>query len=180
MNKKLILFLFTLCFFGCNQREEFKASTGLLYFDVDGFFKQEVARLKKVNPEVVKEVSVNGTTEQSAIHIPNWEKELAIFSNADINKASWKGSFEIQKTENTESYTSNNKRIPVKKVLVYRYHSKVNKLEIIISNKNILYSSGDTLLYCPDSLYQIKKHQKIKLMKAKTYGVTGRFKQKKA
>jgi len=176
MNKKLILFVFALGCFGCNQREESKANTNLLYFDISGYFKREATRLKKINPEIVKVVSVNGTAEQRKLRITDWDKELAIFSNADINKASWKGSFKIEKAEYTESYTSNNKRISVKKVLVYKDNSKVKKLEIIITNKNILYSSGDTLLYYPDSLYQIKKHQKIKLLKAKTYTVTGRFK----
>lgn len=175
MNKKLILFAFALGCFGCNQPEESKANTDLLYFDVSGYFRREASRLKKINPEIVKEVSVNGAAEQQKLRITDWEEELAVFSNADINKASWKGSFKIEKAEHTESYTSNNKRIPVKKVLVCKDKSKVKKLEIIITNNNILYSSGDTLLYYPDSLYQIKKHQKIKLLKAKTYTVIGRF-----
>jgi len=176
MNKKLILFAFALGCFGCNQPEESKANTDLLYFDIKGYFKREATRLKKMNPEIVKEVSVNGTAEQRKLRITDWDKELAIFSNADINKASWKGSFKAEKGEYIQSFTSNNKRIPVKKVLVYKDNSKVKKLEIVITNNNILYNSGDTLLYYPDSLYQIKKHQKIKLLKAKTYTVTGRFK----
>lgn len=176
MNKKLILFAFALGCFGCNQPEESKANTDLLYFDVSGYFRREASRLKKINPEIVKEVSVNGAAEQQKLRITDWEEELAVFSNADINKTSWKGSFKIEKAEYKESYTSNNKRIPVKKVLIYKDNSKVKKLEIIITNKNILYSSGDTLIYYPNSLYQIKKHQKIKLLKAKTYTITGRFK----
>jgi len=176
MNKKIILFVFALGCFGCNQREESKANTNLLYFDINGYFKREATRLKKTNPEIVKEVSVNGAAEQRKLRITDWEKEFAIFSNADINKASWKGSFKVQKTGDTESYTTNNKRIPVKKVLVDKDDSNVKRLEIIITSNNILYSSGDTLLYYPDSIYQIKKHQKIKLLKAKTYTVTGRFK----
>lgn len=176
MKKKLILLAFALSCFGCNQRKEFKADTNLLYFDINGYFKREATRLKKINPEIVKEVSVNGAAERRKIRITDWEKELAIFSNADINKASWRGSFEVQKAEDTESYTSNNKRIPVKKVIVEKDNSNVKRLEVIITSNNILYSSGDTLLYCPDSIYQIKKHQKIKLLKAKTYTVTGRFK----
>jgi len=46
----------------------------------------------------------------------------------------------------------------------------------VISNKNILYSSGDTLVYYPDSLYEIRKHQKIKLLAQKTYQITGKLK----
>jgi len=176
MNKKLILLAFALSCFGCNQREEVKADTNSLYFDINGYFKREATRLTKINPEIVKEVSVNGAVEQRKLRITDWEKELAVFSNADINKASWRGSFKVQKAGDTEIYTSNNKRIPVKKLIVEKGNPNVKRLEIIITGNNILYSSGDTLRYYPDSIYQIKKHQKIKLLKAKTYTITGRFK----
>jgi len=176
MSKKFIFLVFALGLFACNQPKQPEVNTNVLYFDITGYFKQEATRLRNLNPEIVKEVSVNGLMEQKKMKISDWEKELAIFTNADINKASWKGSFKITKTPGTETYTSSNKRIPVKKVVIQKQDSKVKRLEIIITNKNILYSSGDTLFYYPDSLYKIIKHQKIKLLKPKTYTVTGTLK----
>lgn len=176
MHKQLIFLIFTLTFVACNQREESKANTDLLYFDVKGYFNREAIRLNKINPLIRKEVSINNSIERKTAKVGDWEKEFSIFTNADINKTSWKGSFKIQKSPQFESYISNNKRIPVKKVFVFKTNNELKKIEVIIYNKNILYTSGDTLIYYPDSLYQIKKHQKIKLLKAKSYIITGKFK----
>jgi len=175
MNKNLILSVFAFGLFGCNQREASKANKDLLYFDLKGYFVGEAIRLNKINPQVKKQVIVNGTSETSVIHITDWQKEFAIFMNADINKASWKGSFKADNNLAFEHYTSANKKIPVKNLLVSKTDGKVKKIEIIIANKNILYLSGDTLIYYPDSLYQIKKYQKIKLLNAKSYQITGKF-----
>ncbi|GGI25080.1 hypothetical protein [Pedobacter mendelii] len=176
MNKKLIFLVFALGFIACNQREESKANTDLLYFDINGYFKKEAVRLKKLNPQIVKEVSVNDVSETQTLKLTDWEKELAIFINADINKASWKGSFNMDKKFELEHYTSSSKKIPIKDVVINTLNNKVKKVQIIISNKNILYTSSDTLIYYPDSLYQIKKYQKIKLLMAKSYHILGKFK----
>lgn len=175
MNRKLILFVCAFGLLGCNQREESKANTDLLYFDVKGYFVKEAIRLSKLNPQITKQVTVNGTTETNLIHIEDWQKEFSIFVNADINKASWKGSFKTDNTTDFEHYTSSSKKIPVKGVLINKVSGKIKKIEIIIANKNILYTSGDTLTYYPDSLYQISKHQKIKLLSSKSYQIRGKF-----
>lgn len=175
MVKRLICFVFALSLISCNQEKESKSNTELLYFDISGYFQQESVRLKKLNPEILKEVDINGVKESKKLSIKDWEKEFSIFANADINKASWKGSFKIQKLSNGLIYTSSSKKIPVKSIRIDSFGNKVKKIEIIISNKNILYTSGDKLLYYPDSLYLVRKHQKIKLLKEKKYQVKEYF-----
>lgn len=176
MTKKLYIAVFALALLSCNQRKAAEANTGFLYFDIKGYFGKEISRLQKLNPTVQKTVSVNGNTDNKATHIADWQKELAIFVNADINKTSWRGSFKINQENGADVYTSDNKKIPVKKVLVERSNAKINKLEIIIDNKNILFQTQDTLTYYPDSLYQIKKQQKIRLLNQKKYLVVGKLK----
>jgi len=175
MCKKFYIVVFALVFFSCNQRKESEANTNLLYFDIKGYFGKEINRLQKLTPTVKKTVSVNGAVEDKSIKINDWNKELAIFVDADINKTSWKGSFNSSKTDTTENFISTNKKIPVKNISIQRKGNQVLKLEIIIANQNILYSSNDTLTYYPDSLYQIKKQQKIELLKVKNYQISGRF-----
>ncbi|RDC55400.1 hypothetical protein DU508_17670 [Pedobacter chinensis] len=175
MTKKIYIMLFALALFSCNQKNESEANTDLLYFDLKGFFEQEIVRLEKLNPTVNKAVSVNETPENKNVKITDWKKELAIFVNADINKASWRGSFKINKENNADIYVSNNKKIPVKKVHIEKQGLKVSKIEILIANTNILFQSHDTLSYYPDSLYEIKKQQKIKLLSEKKYKVIGKF-----
>jgi len=176
MVKKLYILVFALALFSCNQRKEAEANTDLSYFDVKGYFTKEISRLQKLNPEVNKTVSVNGVAENKTAKITDWAKELAIFVNADINKTSWKGSFETKEQDGTDSYTSDNKKIPVKKVSITWHGQRAGKIEIIIDNKNILYRSQDTLTYYPDSLYTVKKHQKIRLLSEKKYSIIGKLK----
>jgi len=176
MIKKRYIAVFAIALLSCNQRKAAEANTSFLYFDIKGYFGKEVARLQKLNSTVQKTVSVNGVTENKTTAITDWQKELAIFVNADINKTSWRGSFKIAKENGADVYTSDNKKIPVKKVVVEKRDLKVNKVEIIIDNKNILYQSQDTLTYYPDSLYQINKQQKIRLLKLKKYLIIGKLK----
>lgn len=118
---------------------------------------------------------VNGQSEEKNIKINNWEKEFESFIAADINKASWRGSFKVQKDNLTTIYLTQNEKIPVKKVEITYLKDKIYGIKIFITTTNRLYTSKDSLVYYPDSLYQIKKLQDIKLMDPKTYQVTGRF-----
>jgi len=175
MIKNLYILVFALALLSCNQREESKANTGLTYFDLKGYFGKEIIRLRNAKARVNKMVSINGIEEHKTSLINDWDKELAIFVNADINKKSWKGSFEINSNGGVDIYTTTNKKIPIKKVSVTHQFSRVSKIEIIINNKNILFQSQDTLIYVPDQLYQIKKQQKIRFLAPKNYAVIARF-----
>lgn len=176
MIKKLFIPVFALALFSCNQRKEAEANTDLVYFDIKGYFEKEISRLQKLNPVVNKTVSVNGAVESKSSKIADWSKELAIFVNADINKTSWKGSFKTKEQNGVDIYTSDHKKIPIKKISITWKDKKADIIEIIIDNKNILYRSQDTLTYFPDSLYSIKKQQKIRLLKDKKYSVIGKLK----
>jgi len=176
MIKKQYLYVFAFVFFSCNQRKESEANTDFLYFDVKGYFAKEITHLQQLKPLVKKSVSINGATESKDLVIKDWNKELAVFVDADINKTSWKGSFVASKNDSQENYTSSSKRIPVKKIVIEKQGNNIKKVEIFISNKNLLYTSNDTLTYYPDSLYLIKKQQKIRLLSSKKYSISGKIK----
>jgi len=176
MTKNTYILLFVLALISCNQGKDSKIDSGNAYFDLQGYFEKEIARLQRLNPTVSKTVSVNGINESNNVKVADWKKELAIFANADINKASWQGSFTNKKVGLADVYSSDSKKIPVKWVYVAKRDSEIQKIEIIIANKNILFQSNDTLSYYPDSLYLIKKQQKIRLLKEKKYTISGKFK----
>jgi hypothetical protein len=160
-------------FFSCRNNNQEKARP--VYFDLATYFKKEALRLSKKNPSVNKMVMVDGKKEQKNILIKNWEKEFEIFIAADINKASWRGLFTFNKHGDQESYTSSDKKIPVKKVIIKKKGGNIASIQILIYNNNDLYKSQDSLTYFPDSLYHITKTQKIKLLSEKRYEITGRF-----
>jgi hypothetical protein len=173
--RKLTLYALLIFCSACTFKEQDNLSSKS-YFDLSGYFKGEAARLTKANWPIDKTVMVNGKMEEKKLTITNWEKEFDSFISSDINKASWKGAFKMAKNDNTTTYTSNSDKIPVKKVEVAYQNEKIKAIKIFVTNTNNLYTSKDTLSYYPDSLYQIKKTQSIKLMDEKKYQITGKFK----
>ena len=171
--KVILICLIVFSISACNSNNKEKENP--IYFDLKSYFSSEAVRLTKNDQVVDKTVMINGKAEQKKIKISNWEQEFSSFIDADINKASWRGSFALSKADNLETYTSDSKKIPVKKVEIFLMDKKVIGVKIFINNKNDLYTSSDSLVYYPDSLYEIKKTQKIKLMYGKQYIVRGKF-----
>jgi len=177
MRNTIFLLLIVLFFGSCNSAAPKKQSSVLSYFDVKGYFAKEAERLKLLKPEIDKTVMVNKEEEHRKLKITDWKKELSIFSDADINKSAWQGLFKIHKEKDLETYLSNDEKVPVKSLRISYKNGKLFGIEILISNANSLYTSNDTLSYFPDSLYQVRKTQHIKLLKEKNYRITGKFKQ---
>ena len=173
---RILLFCLVIAFFtscNINEQEKVKIKT---YFDLETYFKKEAKHLAEKKGPIDKTVIINGKAEQKIISINNWEKELGSFIDADINKASWRGSFQFLTIGDAKIYTSQSEKIPVKKVEVREKDGKVISIKIFVHNINDLYISQDSLSYFPDSLYRIKKSQKIKLMEEKRYEILGRIK----
>jgi len=172
-----IIGLFTLLatiFTGC--RPEVKESNGTLkYFDLTGYFKAEAARLGKQNKPITKTVSYNGKPETKNILIKNWTRELDLFTSSDINKAAWKDSYRIAKSDDSIVYTAIDTNLHSRRIVISLKASRVKG--IIISNftKNMLYQTSEKLIYHPDSLYYIEKHQHVKLLGTNSYQITGKF-----
>lgn len=173
--RKLFFCFFVVIWSSCTLKEQEKVNAKT-YFDLQGYFKGEASRLAKNNPTINKTVIVNGKSETHQASIPNWEQEFDLFTQADINKASWRGSFATTATENLKTYSSQSEKIPIKKLEVSYKDNKVSGVRIFVTNTNDLYTSTDSLSYYPDSLYEIKKVQRIKLMKEKKYQIIGKFK----
>ncbi|WP_316822847.1 hypothetical protein [Pedobacter gandavensis] len=174
-NRFLLCAILLLCF-GCTEPPKTQQKEAHPYFDLKGYFTREVTRLSREKPMVHKTVLVNDATESKDLQIANWQKELSIFSDADLNKSAWKGLFQVKKTDTMELYSSSNEKVPVKEMKVIKKKGKVYGLQMVIRNSNALYTSSDTLSYFPDSLYEVKKNQHIRLLAEKNYRITGRFK----
>lgn len=163
-------------FFGCSNAAKEDSKNDLGYFDLKSYFQQEATRLARKNPVFNKTVLINADAETKTLRISDWPTELAVFSDANINRASWKGLFKVQKSPEKDIYRSENEKVPVKEVIVEKRGNRIYGIQIKIDNVNSLYTSSDTLTYYPDSLYHINKTQHIKLLPSKHYQIIGKFK----
>jgi hypothetical protein len=124
---------------------------------------------------VSKQVFTKGEAEQKTVKITSWKEELAVFEAADINKASWRGEFTVKQLDNVVSYTTENEKIPVKKLEVLKTGNQITSIKIYKSSENRLYTATDTLIYYPDSVYMVQSAQKIRLLEPKVYRLIGTF-----
>ena len=146
------------------------------YFDLKGYIKQEENRLNQLKPTVDKTVTVNNQSERKQVKIDNWADELMVFTDADINKSAWQGLFTVSKNGSVETYRSDDSKVFVKSLQVERNNKVISGIKVVLITKNYLYQSADTLSYYPDSLYEIRKQQHIKLLNPKQYRISGKFK----
>jgi hypothetical protein len=158
----------------CNEKANKEASS-INYFDLKKYFSSEAKRLQTLNPLIKKTITQNGISETKQLKISNWETELKPFANADINKSAWKNAFKVTTRNQITQYTNTSEKIPVKELIVAKKNNRIISVKAILTTRNLLYTSTDTLTYVPSKHYEIKKTQKIKLLKEKTYQISGRF-----
>ncbi|WP_257670621.1 hypothetical protein [Parapedobacter tibetensis] len=148
------------------------------YFSLEDYFQQEASRLQQLAPSISKMVSKNGETESHDIQIDNWESELALFIDSDINKAAWQSSYKIDSTMTSLVYTSLDPELRTEQITVEKGDDGTIK-HIGVSNriKNMLYQTDEQLDYYPDSLYRITKQQHVRIIGESNYLVAGTFQQ---
>jgi hypothetical protein len=143
-------------------------------FDLSGYFKTEAARLQKANRAVVKTVYHNGVTETKTVHIGNWEQELGLFIDADINKPTWKSNYDVLDEDSVVRYTAKDSSVKVREILITRNKQKIRWLLIFTKTpKNNLYTTIQKLVYYPDSLYYISTRQDVRFIGRNYYRVQG-------
>lgn len=171
--------LLTIFFFtglnGC--KPEVKQGNGSLkYFDLKKYFTAEALRLTKQHVVVLKTASYNGQQQTKPTPIKDWNRELALFTESDINKASWKDSYTAKANADSIVYTAIDTTLHTRRILIGLSNNKVRCIQINNFTKNMLYQTGEQLAYYPDSLYSIKKQQAIVLLGTNKYTITGKFK----
>jgi hypothetical protein len=176
MRRHLLVPIVVICFiYSCKPAVDKTQSSSLTYFDIRGYFASEISRLSSLRTPIKKTVGVNGDLETKSLVIKDWKSELSAFSDAEINRASWKGLFRAIKTDTSERFISNNEKVPVKDVMVKLRNGLPYSIKILIKNKNMLYTSVDTLTYISNKLYRINKSQDIRFLNNKAYLVEGKF-----
>ncbi|RZA01359.1 MAG: hypothetical protein EOP47_11020 [Sphingobacteriaceae bacterium] len=145
------------------------------YFDLKAYFKADAARLSRIKKTTLKTVTHNGATETKEVKIDNWERELSLFSEANINKPAWRDSYKIQTTPTIVIYTAKDDDLKTREIIVNKTADKVKYIVIYNYTKNILYYTKEKLTYWPDSLYKIEKTQQVRLLGLNKYVITGKL-----
>lgn len=159
------------------------------YFDLIQFTDNQVHELYMQKLQVKKKIFLDGETDQITSDTLNWEKELALFREADINSPSLRDSYEIDedKLNHTITYTAKESKLKVKEIkLVFDEQSQMNKVsikqvKIFFSEDNQLYEiQRDLSMELKNNLlsaYSIKGFQKVILKDSLIYEITATLNQ---
>ena len=146
------------------------------YFSLVDYFGKEATRLQQRNPEIIKTVAKNGEEERKKIKIADWEKEFALFIDADINKPAWRNSYRVDSTGSSVTYTSTDSTLRTKEIQITKSDAgAISHIRITNRVSNALYQTDEQLDYYVDSLYRIAKQQHVQIIGESHYTVTGEW-----
>lgn len=147
MTKPIIciaLFFFFTSLLSCEKTETQQTKT---YFDLNGILKQQLATLQKEQPTFQKTVTLNEQKETIETNKINWEKELELFLQSDINKPAFRMSYDSIKVSNMVKYQlKTGENAPVKElILLYDSNKQLSRVIISTATDNLLYNSAKNL-----------------------------------
>jgi hypothetical protein len=146
------------------------------FFDVAAYFKGEAKRLTKLSPPVTKTAKHNTDTQTKLVTIKNWPGELDMFIASDINKPSWRDSYTVTTSGDITIYKAKFPELKTREVMIKKACGKVNYVLILNYSENLLYTNTEKLSYFPDSLYEVVKRQRVRLIGENRYKIQGFFK----
>lgn len=133
----------------CEPPNQNTSGTAQPYFDLKGFVQKQIAWLAKQQPAVKKQVRNGSKKSSKTLKIKDWEKELRMFANADINKSALIGTYEVSKNGNTIKYTAKDEKNSVKEMVVELGDNEkvATSVRITVGGDNALFASGTKLSF---------------------------------
>ncbi len=174
MRKLLFISLFLI---GCNESE--KQNSIKTYFDLSGLITQQITALNKNQPFTHKNLIIVDKKEVLQTNKIDWQKELEMFLQADLNKQSYQLSYNKQENSQIAFYTlKDGEDLPVKSLKIIFNDDKSTKyIEAFLQTKNYLYQSEKHLLMTLDknhlTTYKIEGWQKLFIGEKKNFEVDG-------
>jgi len=139
-----------------------------VFFSFKNYFENQAIGLTHRKIKIKKTVLKSGTMEERVMDADSvdWEKELKIFMDADMNKKSWVGLYHTDTVTSgpvmTIQYSATDSSLQVKKAYVVFSDNQVNDIMIESRFKNFYYQSSLYLHYRPANGYQVKGEQVIR------------------
>ncbi|MDZ4682638.1 MAG: hypothetical protein SH848_05805 [Saprospiraceae bacterium] len=156
-----------------------QASTPV-FFDLKGYMSQQSEALKISKPRVKKQISINGKKEEQLSDQINFEEELAVFANSDINKPAWSdkytkdSSFSGGQLQNIR-YLAKEENLKTQMMQVSFSSGNVSKIEVKNRTSAAIVTAEQTMTYTPGKGYSIIYKEMPALSEAKNFSVEAFF-----
>lgn len=150
-----------LLFCACAKKES--GSNREKAFDLPGYLDKEIKTLNAAPRSVEKTVREDEELSESLDTITDWEKELEIFRNLDLNQErSGKFSLNVDSNENLAIHTWNNldSTAELQELMITRRNGQLQLLQIRTQNPGWLRDRHTVLSYQPGKGYGLRMSEK--------------------
>ncbi len=183
MNIITYFFLIIILLAACQpiNEEAQQDPTPQVFFDIKGYFNQEVQRLNTLQPQVTKTVAINQKKETKQWTNLNYQPELEVFAQADINRLDWVDKYSVDSTfQNNRltgiEYKALEDKLRTRHIRIQFKNGNVSNIRIENGGKNMAAGSQQELEYEPSNGYYIKSVQHTTLFKDKIFKINVIFK----
>lgn len=149
------------------------------YYDLAGFIKNQIQMLSKSKVTVEKNVLIDGKKEEISNSKIDWEKELELFIQADLNKQAYQQSYNKTETDSTVVYLlKQDEKLPVNRLeIVFDSKKEPEKINAQFATKNYLYESSKNLVMVLENNriqnYKIEGWQELFIGSKKIFSIEG-------
>ncbi len=165
MRKFIVIFLFiAIGSTSCEELANQSLPNDVVFFDLKAFMTQEINRLNSQKPTVKKTTGVNGQTETKTLQLKDFQTELKIFQEADINKLAWIDKYQadsvfVGNQLLSIAYTAMENKLTTKELKVDFKDGVVSKIHVATKASSIVTDVEKQLIYEPDIRYSILSKQ---------------------
>lgn len=148
------------CSAPANKKQEVKPA----FFELGTYMEGQIAALQSAQPKAFKVITFNGKSEEKQLDKLDYERELALFVQADINKPAWIGKYSIDSTfkqAELESlqYKAIDEALPTRHIRIDFAQNQVSRVVVREKLKSVLADTDRELIYLPKEGYQINSTQ---------------------
>ena len=174
---KIFLLIFVIS--ACNSNDKADADQVKYFFDLKGYFDEQIKLNNEKYKTPTKTVSVNGKAEQKQLEKINWKKELSVFASADINKSAWQDRYRVDTMATIDAvnivYTALDDKLKTRLINVKTNNKLVEFISIDQLSDNMIYNSKKTLTYSPSKGYTLENRQKARFLNEHLYEINVDF-----
>lgn len=180
---KLSPFLLLFFLIACTNPQNSESSAlfeELPFFNLKAYFNQEAERLNAADLKIEKLITIDEEEERIETQNIEWEKELKIFSDSDINRKDWLHKYTIDSIETGENliikYTATNPKLKTRMLSISFNKGEVQKVDIQKGVKSVVNKTEEQLSYFPEKGFTFNRKQKTPFSKEKQYTINTNFK----
>ncbi len=150
------------------------------FFDLSNYFQKEQVRLSALRSSFTKKATVNGKEETKVFESLDFEKELAMFIDSDINKVAWLDKYEVDSTLvngqlKTINYSTPDQSLKTQALSIHFDREIVSQVDILRKSTSIAANVKQELTYKPALGYSIISTQNTKLSDPEVIELEVRF-----